>query len=238
MDYTRYYGKFHPNTDAHYAAMTAALAKKWRKFLPERQEASVLDLGCGMGLGVSAIKHLGYDNVVGIDMSPQQCAIGRRRGLPLEYVEDSVAWLSNRPVGFDFILCTDVLEHVPKAQLISLLKASHAALRKGGRFLCTVPNGNASFAGRYRYGDFTHELSFTEHSLDFVLFASGFERIVINEDRERPKLPWLPRPAIMNWYLREVFRNLRRLEAVGEFGWERGRQIPVSLNLLAVATKD
>jgi len=106
-----------------------------------------------------------------------------------------------------------------------------------GLMLCSVPNANSSFAARFRYGDYTHSSAFTEHSLDFLLFHGGFRDIRVVEDDIKPRLPWIPRPTLLHWYLRFLFRFMRRLNAVAEFGYEQGSVVPLSLNLLCAARK-
>lgn len=43
-----------------------------------------------------------------------------------------------------------------------------------GVFVTQVPNGECLFSGRIRYGDLTHELAFTQDSLNQALKTVGF----------------------------------------------------------------
>jgi hypothetical protein len=104
----------------------------------------------------------------------------------------------------------------------------------------TVPNANASLGMRWRYNDWTHTASFTEHSLDFVLFNAGFRKINVSpaEFVRRPKWYFLPIGGARHWWAFCFFRLFRRLEMMAELGPEQGRQVPLSLNLLAVADRE
>jgi hypothetical protein len=119
------------------------------------------------------------------------------------------------------------------------MQAVQHALRPGGTLICTVPNANSSLASRYQHIDWTHQCSFTEHSLDFLLHHGGFSPIQIMEVEylERPQLWWLPVSGGRHWWAFRFFRLWRRLEMMAELGPSQGRQVPLSLNLLAVARR-
>ena len=124
---------------------------------------------------------------------------------------------------------------MPLAEQVNFVSAIHDALKQGGSLVCTVPNANSAMASRYRYGDYTHTCSFTEQSLDFLLFHGGFSAISVTADEveTRPRWPWLLRPSLRWWYLKRAFRSLRRLEFMVELHGQQGRDVPLSLNLLA-----
>ena len=112
-------------------------------------------------------------------------------------------------------------------------------LKKGGRLIATVPNASSPLAGRWRYICWTHHTSFTEHSLDFLLYHAGFDNIHVfgAGSFRRPRLPFLIRPAVFRWLLLMFVRSFRRMEILAELGWKEGRSVPLSLNLLGVADK-
>ena len=101
--------------------------------------------------------------------------------------------------------------------------------------MCTVPNANSALASRWRYVCWTHCTSFTEHSLDFLLYNSGFREIEIDG------LELMAPPRSIQGYLRlilkKAFRGIRRLEMATELGRREARDIPLALNLRGVAVK-
>jgi len=209
-------------------------------YLPENPEALIIDVGCGMGLALGFLKASGFKNIEGVDTDPGQIKLACDAGLPGRLVQDTTKYLAGKKGTAECILCLDVLEHIPKAEQIYFLRGIYEALKPKSRLLLTVPNANASIGMRWRYNDWTHSTSFTEHSLDFVLFHAGFKKIKIcpAEFVRRPKWFFLPIGGGRHWWAFCFFRLLRRLEMMAELGPEQGRQVPLSLNLLAVADRE
>ncbi len=240
MDYTRYYLKWHKDTPAHRASMRAHYHRLLEPHLPLNKAAAVLDVGCGMGLAVDAIRHLGYGNTSGIDVDKNQVALAQAAGLPAEHVEDSTAFLRTQTDTRELILCLDVLEHIPKEEQLNFSSAIRMALKPGGRAIFSVPNANSALASRWRYNDWTHETSFTEHSIDFLLSHAGFVKISVSpyEFTVPPHWAWLPRKSSLLWALFRLYRLWHRGEMIAELGPEQGKAVPLSLNLLVVADRD
>lgn len=239
IDYTRYYLKWHQNTPEHRASMVALYSRLLGPFLPANRSAHVLDVGCGMGFALSTLKSLGFDHLEGFDCDEGQIQACQRVNLnaSLVPVEQTLAHLHARKASFDLILSLDVLEHIPVDAVLDVVAAIAAALKPGGMFLCTVPNANNAIAERWRYNDWTHHNSFTEHSLDFLLFNGGFRDISVHpvEFQTKPPRAWLPIGAAKHWWLFRFVRFWRRLEMMAELGPAQGRSVPLSLNLLALA---
>jgi cyclopropane fatty-acyl-phospholipid synthase-like methyltransferase len=200
----------------------------------------ILDIGCGQGNLVYALTSFGFKDVHGIDLSEQQIAISKQHGLPCEVVDrEYVANLANvAPSTFEAIFMLDVLEHLDKTEQLRMLNSISQLLVPGGRLILSVPNANASLGLRWRYNDWTHEMAFTEQSIEFVLLNSNFRDVTFlpYEFRTRPRLAFIPRKAVLFWVLLKIFRSMRRLEVVAELGPE-GWRVPISLNLLVECVK-
>lgn len=240
LDYTRYYRTWHPDTPEHVAGMVAFNRRILAPHLPAERGAAVADVGCGGGFALLALRELGYTAVTGVDADEGQVAACRRRGLAVEWSGDTVAWLRARAAALRAIVLLDVLEHVPVGEQLEFVGALAGALGPGGSLICTVPNANAALAARWRYNDWTHRCSFTEHSLDFLLFNGGFGEIRVEavEFLERPRNAWWPLArGARHWWAFRFFRMWRRLEMMAELGPQQGRGVPLSLNLLGVARK-
>jgi SAM-dependent methyltransferase len=97
----------------------------------------VLDLGCGAGRFVAALRDAGADPV-GVELA--EAALGRARrnapGADLRLVEPDGS-LPLEHGGVDLVWCSEVLEHV--ADTAYLLLEVRRVLRPGGRLLVTVP---------------------------------------------------------------------------------------------------
>lgn len=239
LDYTRYYAHWHDRSDGHFEAMARYFEGKLGPLLPQDRGARVLDVGCGMGFALGGLSRLGYRSVEGIDADAGQVEAARTRGLPVTRVapDEFEARMARHAGAHDVVLALDVLEHVPKPEQVAFLAAIRASLRPGGRFICQVPNANSGIAPRYRYGDWTHHTSFTELSLDFVLFSAGFDDIVVQEadPNVRPRFPLLLRKSVVRWSVLACVRAARRLELALELGTAKG--IPLTPNILAVARR-
>lgn len=240
MDYTRYYLKWHQETPAHRKQMVLYYHRLLSAYLPEDKAAKIFDVGCGMGLAMTALQQLGYKNVSGIDADKNQVALAEAAGLSVKHVEDSVAFLQKQAGVMDLVLCLDVLEHIPKTGQLAFALAIREAIRPGGRAIFSVPNANSALASRWRYNDWTHQTSFTEHSIDFLLFNAGFPKICAfpYEFVVRPRWIWLPRKSTLLWALFRFYRLWRRGEMIAELGPTQGRSVPLSLNLLVVADRN
>lgn len=240
-DYATYYEAVN---DLSESAYEAAAVRYHRLFLPLLRDlprdAAILDAGCGAGLLIHALRSAGFANVTGIDPSASLCARAVARGLPVrcvptDFIETSGCTGVQR---YDLIFLLDVLEHIPASRQLGFLCGLHSLLHSGGRLVVSVPNATSGLATRWRYNDWTHEASFTEHSLRFVLKASGFHdiRFLPHEFFSRPRFPFLLRRSVLHWWLHRLMRGFRRLQVVGELGTE-GWNVPLSLNLLAVAAR-
>ncbi len=98
----------------------------------------VLDLGCGAGRFVAALRDAGADPV-GVELAEAALERARRNvpGADLRLVANDGAL----PLGHgevDLVWCSEVLEHVPDT--IAFLTEVRRVLRRGGRLLVTVPD--------------------------------------------------------------------------------------------------
>lgn len=242
MDYSLHYRKWHDGSKEHFDATAGFYRNLLGPVLEKAPKSSrVLDVGCGQGLLVYALGKLGFSDVQGIDLSEQQITVAREHGLACKPVDREyiVDLATKSPCSFELVFMMDVLEHVNKAEQLQILAAVNSLLSPGGKLILSTPNANSSFAMTWRHIDWTHETSFTEHSLEFVLWNSGFSKVQFlpYEFFARPRLAFIPRKSVVPWALLRFFRILRRLEAVGEMG-EQGWNIPLSLNLLAQCVKE
>jgi len=196
-----------------------------------------------MGFAMAALGRAGFKTVKGVDIDASQVAACRRRHLDVEQITDLEAYLAKHTGEFGLVLMMDVLEHIPFASQVDVLRAIHAAMRPGGRLIIQVPNANSILASRHLYIDFTHVNSFTEHSIRFALNNARFSKVDVPalENRlPRPSLkPWKLFAKSNRWYLKRwLVRSAWRLVLEAEYLGEDVSAIPLSLNLMAIADKD
>jgi 2-polyprenyl-3-methyl-5-hydroxy-6-metoxy-1,4-benzoquinol methylase len=157
-----------------------AVLKRLQKWNPSDQNAAILDLGCGAGHLLSALRSAGYTNLLGIDRSPESVALALRKGLNVLQA-DVAEFCKTELRTFDVIYAFDIVEHFHKDELLGLLDAACQRLNPGGKLIIQTPNAVSPWASSYRYGDLTHELIFDPECLRSVLSMSGFRAIEIRE---------------------------------------------------------
>jgi SAM-dependent methyltransferase len=145
----------------------------------------VLDLGCGAGRFVAALRDAGA-RPVGVEIA--EAALERARanvpGADFRFLgPDGAIPLGHGEV--DLVWCSEVLEHVPDTG--ALLNEARRVLAPGGRLLATVPGhsllrrvGIALFRHDAHYDPLgQHVRFFTRSSLTRTLEATGFTGVTI-----------------------------------------------------------
>jgi 2-polyprenyl-3-methyl-5-hydroxy-6-metoxy-1,4-benzoquinol methylase len=145
--------------------------------LPRDRQVSILDLGCGQGHYLRQLLALGFEHARGIDVSPEQVQIAQASGLTQVSLGDYRDSLGEAEL--DVVIGTDVLEHFTKFEVLQAMDRIRRALRPGGILILRVPNAGSPFSGTLRYGDLTHETSFTERSLHQLGAATGFSTVQV-----------------------------------------------------------
>jgi 2-polyprenyl-3-methyl-5-hydroxy-6-metoxy-1,4-benzoquinol methylase len=229
--YTHTFASVNPHDDAAYRMHARILDQLLLPHLPASREADVIDIACGTGYAVHALRAAGYSRAHGIDLSDEQVQIAKSRGLPVERA-DLFDHLSQRRAAYDAIIALDVLEHLDREELLRLFDLARASLRPGGKLIAKTANANSLLAARFRYLDFTHEIIFTERSLRAALLAAGLEPVWIGGERYRPFTlgGWMRRAAA------GLARAAWRTVLVAELGRE-GMDIPLEYCLIAVARR-
>jgi SAM-dependent methyltransferase len=150
--------------------------KLYLPLLPVERDTRILDLGCGYGEFLYFLQRNGYTNTSGVDLNDRQLEVGHTLGVWNLQLGDATAVLAESRGEFDFISAIDILEHIPKNQVLRLLEQVYSALRPGGRFVCQVPNLAAFYAPLF-YMDFSHETPFTAPSLKQALELAQFVNV-------------------------------------------------------------
>lgn len=148
--------------------------------MPSIKDAKILDFGPGFGELMLLLRDLGYTNISGIDVSPE--VVSFCNGVmpnSTDLVADPISFFLAHEATYDVVCASHVLEHIPKDKIILLLQAVRYALKPEGCLIAEVPNGDAVLGGIMRYGDFTHELSYSERSLLQIMSISGFSEVKV-----------------------------------------------------------
>jgi 2-polyprenyl-3-methyl-5-hydroxy-6-metoxy-1,4-benzoquinol methylase len=149
-----------------------------RPALPAPGARTILDIGCGQGALVQLLLADGYE-AEGVDISPEQVSIAHKSGLDRVRQGDYRDVLGARLGELAAVTATDFLEHLTKDEVLNAFDRVAAALGPNGVFVARVPNAVSPFGGHIRYGDFTHESSFTARSIRQLAVATGFESVTV-----------------------------------------------------------
>ena len=238
IDYSIHYSRFHDDSENHAEKMANWMKSVLEPLVPTDRNSPVLDIGCGYGFALRALRNLGFSKLNGLEISPQQAERCQKAGFHVTVTSDTVGWLNENAGKYAFVVLLDVLEHIPIEHQIDFVRAVHQVLRPGGEVFITVPNANAILSPRWRYIDYTHYASFTEHSLYFVLRNAGFENIKLDTEKGVGRFPrqlWKreSRLAVRKWLVRWCWLQVYK----AEIPWEKLDQISFELNLKAVARK-
>jgi len=163
-------------------------AYRWylRAWLPEHKDAAIADLACGNGKLLHFFKQLGYANLQGVDVSPDQVALARQV-VPNVIQANALDWLAERSSCFDLLISFDLIEHLQREEALCFLDLCFAALKPGGRLVLQTPNADSPFGLQHRYNDITHEWAFNSNQLVRLLKRVGFINV---EPREQGPVPW------------------------------------------------
>lgn len=204
---------------------------RYSKYLPTDRSARILEIGCGDGTFLLYLLSKGFNLVEGVDSSPEQIAVAKRRGLRQVTLADNYERLKQINGQIDIVIALDVIEHYNKLELLMLLDAVYGALKDTGVLLVQTPNADGPFGARHRYGDFTHELAFTPTSLSQALRMAGFKEIEFT-----PVEPIIHGAvSFMRWCAWKAIRLLLVAYLAVETGCLRGHVL--TQNMIALARK-
>jgi 2-polyprenyl-3-methyl-5-hydroxy-6-metoxy-1,4-benzoquinol methylase len=202
-----------------------------RRYFPQDRECAILDIGCGYGSLIYALRHEGYTCASRIDISADQVTLAHHLGIPNVAQSSIQDYLGPRHEEYDVIAAFDVFEHLTKDELLAYGELVYQALRPGGRLIFRAPNADGPFAGRLLCGDLTHELAFTRTSVEQLLRSVNFDRVAV--------FPTNPYPHGIVSCLRALIWQLTRavltIVVAAETGQLRGHIL--TQNLIAVGFK-
>ena len=107
------------------------MQKKVYENLPKNRNAKILDLGCGYGTFLNALRSLGYKNLYGVEIGKEQSEFLKDKGFKI-YQLDILDFLKTSNQTFDCITLFDVLEHFKKDEIVAMIPLLKSRLAGGG----------------------------------------------------------------------------------------------------------
>ena len=112
------------------------IARQLREHLPDTR-STILDIGCGTGLTCLFLAEQGYDNLDGIDISPDMVQVAGERGIYRElWVGDVNHPLERDDASYDGVISSGTFTHGHVGP--EPLKEIFRILKPGGILACTV----------------------------------------------------------------------------------------------------
>ena len=146
-------------------------------WLPSDSMSRMVELACGHGSLLYWIRSRGYQDVTGIDSSPEQIALAKTTGASV-ICGDANQWLKQQQVAsVDAVLAVDLIEHLAKDELMLMLSEVARVLRPGGKLILRFPNGASPFVGSNLFNDITHVWTYTPNCLCSLATMHGFSRV-------------------------------------------------------------
>jgi 2-polyprenyl-3-methyl-5-hydroxy-6-metoxy-1,4-benzoquinol methylase len=241
IDYSINYRRWHDGSESE-LRLNSKLYKRMldSELSGKNSQSRVLDFGCGFGSLVYCLNEY-FDNVLGVDASLDQIKVAKSNGLNVKHItlSDFENWVSQNNNSFDLIFLFDVLEHIAVDDQIVFMRRICSMLALGGSIYIKVPNANSMLASRWRYIDWTHKSSFTESSLEFVCMNAGLNKIryLVDDSSLKPRFWWLPRPNIVQFYFKNLFRWIWKCYLKSELG-KQVKDIQVGYNLFIKAKRN
>lgn len=215
--------------------------KRWRKKFGElsigeynyfqaeiaRLEASskeinnVLEIGFGSGSFLEYCKQKNW-NAEGLEVNDDLIQMAKSK-----YIAKQASDINGYPnETFDLIVAFDVLEHLDVDDTTELLVRISKILKKNGRFIFRVPNGDSPIGLRIQNGDISHKQAIGSSKIvqyaqitGMAVYYIGRQANPINIGDPKKALHWIvttPLQIIANFFLRYIFYQGASVNFVSE----------------------
>jgi 2-polyprenyl-3-methyl-5-hydroxy-6-metoxy-1,4-benzoquinol methylase len=149
--------------------------RTYAHLLPSDKNSPILDFGGGSGRLSEWLISVGYNNVYLCDLEE---TIEQYK-----YPPAVNAFHSNKLVNyvnfFSIVILNDVLEHIERQALFSVLTTIRQSMSSDGLLAGRIPNASSPCFGVDFYSDLTHYSLMNSQSIAQILIASGFNNISI-----------------------------------------------------------
>jgi SAM-dependent methyltransferase len=119
-----------------FRARNRILTGIFRRYLPGKARSRVLEIGCGTGFVLSALRAENRYELIGAEQHLAGLVFAQQRLPDVRFVQLNARALPYRD-EFDAVGAFDVLEHIDQDE--EVMANVHAALRRDGVFVITVP---------------------------------------------------------------------------------------------------
>ena len=121
------------NVESTYWAVYKVLSQDKRK----KEDIKILEVGSGIGYLTYSLRTEGY-NIIGLDVSQIAVSNAVEKFGQYYLCEDVFEFAKNNPNSFDFVILTEVIEHVDNP--VSFIETILKLLNPSGKAIVTTPN--------------------------------------------------------------------------------------------------
>jgi 2-polyprenyl-3-methyl-5-hydroxy-6-metoxy-1,4-benzoquinol methylase len=160
--------------------------KSLNKISFKKNNARLLDVGCGIGYFLTLAKNDGF-NVQGADISKWAAQYAKQK-FNVDVIAGNFLEMSLNENGYDIITLWQTIEHLPNPN--EFLKKIHMLLKVGGVVCIATPDVNSWIAKFYKrlwncYMPNEHIALFNFKSMETILRNNNFSTITIKRIHER-----------------------------------------------------
>lgn len=141
----------------------------------QQVQGKVCDMGCGPGHNVRYVHDLGMP-VMGVDLSPGMIAEARQRNPDLEFLEASMYRLPIPNASWGAILALYSIIHIPRGEVISVLREFNRVLQPDGMLLLAFYVGEMTLT-RLHWRNVPVQIRYTHfrpEEMEHYLAKAGF----------------------------------------------------------------
>lgn len=159
-----------------------------KDYLPKSKQASILEIGCGVGFVLNYLKKEGYENHFGIDISAEAIALCHFHVTPKAEAIAAIDYLQSieGKAMFDMIIAFDTINHFTKPDLRTLIRLCYSVMKEHSVLVCNVNNFLHILGPQLFYRDLTHETPLNEDTLTHLFRSAGFSSVSCYE--QKPKI--------------------------------------------------
>lgn len=161
-----------------------------------RRRARILEVGCGTGSLLAALRERGHE-VVGLDLSSRFCDFARRT-YGVEVIEADLLDVALLPASFDAVVAMGTVSNL--GDFAACLSRIRELLRPGGVFIFNYPDADSilvKLVYRHRFWMFTPSIGtfMTTRGCTAAVTRAGFSDMVVWHDIQRPRVQKLLKHA-------------------------------------------
>lgn len=113
--------------------------------VPDLKDKVVVDCGCGKGIYgylFRATREIGRGKLIGLDINSNRLSFCRKFKVYDKLIKGDISSLPFKNKSVDFLICSEVIEHLEKDKGKLFLKEVDRVMKTGGRAIITTPNIN------------------------------------------------------------------------------------------------